>query len=112
MTGWHVVADITCGTCASKLGWKYVDAKEAAQKYKVGKFILETERVMTYRSWELVPVGELDDKQPSDDRDSAEVVFDSDDEDECEDVFAGTWDAQTAAKRRSRKVARRKPAEA
>jgi hypothetical protein len=32
VTGWHVVADITCGTCSINLGWKYVDAKEQSQK--------------------------------------------------------------------------------
>ncbi|CRK35816.1 hypothetical protein BN1708_016471, partial [Verticillium longisporum] len=36
VTGWHVVADITCAVCHAKLGWKYVDAREEAQKYKVG----------------------------------------------------------------------------
>ncbi|KAK1700226.1 Yippee/Mis18, partial [Colletotrichum godetiae] len=52
VTGWHVVADITCVLCNAKLGWKYVDAKELSQKYKVGKFILEVERVVPFRSWE------------------------------------------------------------
>ena len=105
VTGWHTVADITCGTCASKLGWKYVDARELAQKYKVGKFILETERVVTFRSWEdaKVPVmGHTDQQEPSDGEE--EVVFDSEDEDECEDVFAGTWDAEAVAKRRNKVV--------
>ena len=37
------------------------------------------------------------------------VVFDSEDEDECEDLFAGIWGAEVVAKRRSRRVvARRK----
>lgn len=52
VTGAHVVADITCATCGVKIGWKYVDAREQSQKYKVGKFILETERVVLHRSWE------------------------------------------------------------
>lgn len=51
-TGWHTVADLTCMICQTKIGWKYVDAKEASQKYKVGKFILEVERVTCYKSWE------------------------------------------------------------
>ncbi|CAM1500663.1 Fc.00g098250.m01.CDS01 [Cosmosporella sp. VM-42] len=109
VTGWHTVADITCGTCASKLGWKYVDARETAQKYKVGKFILETERVVTFRSWEDAKeqeMGHVDEQERSEGED--EVVFDSDDEDECEDVFAGTWDAETVAKRRTKLVAQRK----
>lgn len=116
VTGWHVVADISCGTCSTKLGWKYVDAKEPSQKYKVGKFILEMERVVTYRSWEYEddhrsqtdskaqgsvsiksgPSAGRAQNEASDD----EILFDSEDEDECEDIFAGTWNAETVAKRR------------
>lgn len=117
VTGWHVVADISCGTCSTKLGWKYVDAKEPSQKYKVGKFILETERVVTYRSWEDGG-GDRSNGRGGDDTsryegtrkgsgdasgdedDKEEIAFDSEDEDECEDVFAGTWDAETVARRR------------
>jgi len=106
VTGWHVVADFTCGTCSTKLGWKYVDAKEHSQKYKVGKFILETERVMTYRSWEDVSVVPEIDEERAEWDDEGVVVFDSEDEDECEDIFAGTWDPKTAAKRRRRLVAK------
>ncbi|PTB64232.1 yippee-domain-containing protein [Trichoderma citrinoviride] len=120
VTGWHVVADICCGICSRKLGWKYVDAKEESQKYKVGKFILETERVVTYRSWEDVPLseegrevacgmeadrgGEDDDEGEEEEggEREEEVEFDSSDEEECEAVFAGVWDAETAARRRIR----------
>ncbi|KAL7942468.1 yippee domain-containing protein [Trichoderma barbatum] len=131
VTGWHVVADICCGICSRKLGWKYVDAKEESQKYKVGKFILETERVVTHRSWEDVPISEgqepmyeMEDKRDKskrdgagkanddgDDEEQSEIEFDSSDEDECEAVFAGLWDAETAAKRRSRLAARPRPAQ-
>lgn len=112
VTGWHVVADICCGICSRKLGWKYVDAKEESQKYKVGKFILETERVVTHRSWEDVPLfegreaawgveGAWEDEDGGE-RGEEEVEFDSSDEEECEAVFAGIWDAKTAARRRIR----------
>lgn len=114
VTGSHVVADINCAMCHAKVGWKYVDAKDESQKYKVGKFILETQRVMDYRSWEdvLVPeVAELGiepDPEPSKPVDDAEpIVFNSDDEDECEDLFSGTWDPEVVAKRRRRKVNKR-----
>ncbi|POR32683.1 Protein yippee-like protein [Tolypocladium paradoxum] len=113
VTGWHVVADICCATCSRKLGWKYVDANEQAQKYKVGKYILEVERVVTHRSWEDVAVEDMaviDEEEGDGDGsegDSEEVVFDSEDEDECEDIFAGVWDAETVAKRRSQSIARR-----
>lgn len=60
VTGAHVVADINCATCGIKIGWKYVDAREQTQKYKVGKFILETERVVLFHSWEDVPAGGTD----------------------------------------------------
>lgn len=114
VTGWHVVADISCGGCSKKLGWKYVDAKEKSQKYKVGKYILETERVMTYRSWGEDGSGDGGDcgggggeglyKQDS--RASSDnVSFDSEDEDECDDIFAGTWDAQAVAQRRAEMIA-------
>lgn len=117
VTGWHVVADICCATCSRKLGWKYVDAKEQSQKYKVGKYILETERVTTHRSWEDYDIpdlgyieeeaSEVDEQGVDSARNSDEIVFDSEDEDECEDIFAGTWNAATVAKRRSETIARR-----
>jgi hypothetical protein len=126
VTGWHVVADISCTMCSSKLGWKYVDAKEPSQKYKVGKFILETERVMTHRQWGdvLVETVDLSLEDEKDDRhrrfrdddaeeqqeedDNDEIEFDSGNDDECEDIFAGTWDAETVARRRSSVGVRRK----
>ncbi|GAM20852.1 hypothetical protein SAMD00019534_040270 [Acytostelium subglobosum LB1] len=45
LTGMHVVADIYCVQCDEQLGWKYEFAKDESQKYKVGKFILERERI-------------------------------------------------------------------
>ncbi|ROW00771.1 hypothetical protein VMCG_06566 [Cytospora schulzeri] len=138
VTGAHVVADITCATCGVKIGWKYVDAREQSQKYKVGKFILETERVVLHRSWEDVLAGEEgappghfysssapagsssmgggrkvscssdksgggvdeEDERGCSGESEEEVAFNSDDEDECEDIFAGVWDAATVARRR------------
>ena len=118
VTGMHVVADIMCSMCNTKLGWKYVDAAEAAQKYKVGKFILEKERVITKRHWDDVSsdTEELQattpekrsgkfDETPEED----EVEFDSDDEVECDDIFAGVWDPEVARRRRSRRKIQREP---
>ncbi|RCI12837.1 hypothetical protein L249_0972 [Ophiocordyceps polyrhachis-furcata BCC 54312] len=105
VTGWHVVADIFCATCSRKLGWKYVDAKESSQRYKVGKYILEVERVVTHRCWE-----DEDGPAPSMSPTAAaegDIVFDSDDDDECEDLFNGVWTASGAAKRRRQSVVRR-----
>lgn len=35
-TGEHVVSDVFCAECDSKLGWYYARAEEDAQKYKEG----------------------------------------------------------------------------
>ncbi|KAF1317612.1 putative yippee-like protein, partial [Globisporangium splendens] len=41
MTGMHTIADVVCKVCDAVLGWKYLKAMEASQKYKEGKFIVE-----------------------------------------------------------------------
>ncbi|ELR16401.1 Yippee putative zincbinding protein [Acanthamoeba castellanii str. Neff] len=41
LTGLHTVADISCNDCHSVVGWKYEEAVEESQQYKVGKYILE-----------------------------------------------------------------------
>lgn len=51
-TGMHTVADIACMTCNSTIGWKYVAAHEPTQKYKVGKYILETGRTVKVNTWD------------------------------------------------------------
>jgi hypothetical protein len=109
VTGAHVVADISCVGCGDVVGWKYVDARDPGQRYKVGKFILETKRVVGFHSWEDVDVPELDEgpSGPLDERNHEGgdvVVFDSDNEDECEDIFAGVWDPKVVARRRRSKV--------
>ena len=87
------------------MGWKYVDAKEQAQKYKIGKFILETKKVVLCTNWEDGLAEEEEEEIGTDEADGQDlVVFDSEDEDECEDLFSGIWDAEIAAKRRGRKV--------
>lgn len=109
ITGSHVVSDVMCAVCRVKVGWKYVDAKEENQRYKVGKFLLETQRTVNYSNWEDVPAPgsgdvDVDPMQLSPEEDAEVVDFDSDDSDECEDVFTGVWDPLVAAKRRSRKA--------
>jgi hypothetical protein len=114
VTGAHTVGDISCAVCGSVLGWKYVAAEEEGQRYKVGKFILETKRVCRAAVWE----GEEDEAFGSDGavqkRHSRpgglppnelptmteEVEFDSQDEEECEDLFMGVWTPDLAKKRR------------
>ena len=108
MTGAHTVGDISCAQCGSVLGWQYIAAAEEGQRYKVGKFILETKKVCRSSTWE----GEDGDGRrmsPSPERiglvaDQEEAEFDSQDEDECEDLFLGVWTPQLAARRRRGRI--------
>ncbi|KAF1356481.1 yippee zinc-binding/DNA-binding /Mis18, centromere assembly-domain-containing protein [Delphinella strobiligena] len=117
VTGTHTVSDISCSQCGSVLGWKYVAAEEESQRYKVGKFILETRRVCRSNCWEA----DDDDDDGGGDggdngtafeggggqaqgNDDGAIEFDSQDEDECEDLFLGVWTPQTAARRREMKA--------
>jgi hypothetical protein len=84
------------------LGWKYVDAAEESQKYKVGKFILETKRIVKGAEWDE-SINEEDNGMVLDKKDE-DVEFDSQDEDECEDLFSGIWTPQLASTRRKRRV--------
>lgn len=103
------MADVSCVICHSVLGWKYVDAKEPAQKYKIGKFILEMKRVVQGVGWEDgVGDGEEDDVSRKEEEEDDLILFDDEDEDECEDLFSGVWNADSVAKRRGRRVANRK----
>ena len=123
VTGAHTVSDISCAICGSVLGWKYVNAQEEGQRYKVGKFILETRRVRVGVCWEGEQEDEhveTNDKEEEGNRQNShlpfamddvikegEAEFDSQDEDECEDLFAGVWSAETAATRRGQRQGRR-----
>ncbi|KAL2011865.1 hypothetical protein VTN00DRAFT_4583 [Thermoascus crustaceus] len=114
VTGAHTVSDISCLFCGSVLGWKYVAAEEESQRYKVGKFILETKRITTSSCWEtnVKAPSNSPDPQPSLGEARSEtldgnVEFDSQDEAECEDLFAGVWSPSLAIRRRSRKFERR-----
>lgn len=111
VTGPHVVADISCVGCGVVVGWKYIDARDPGQQYKVGKFILETRRVVGFHSWEDIDVPVMTDAldragegKGREEEAEGVVVFDSDDEDECDDIFAGVWDARVVEKRRQSKV--------
>ncbi|EPS31267.1 hypothetical protein PDE_06222 [Penicillium oxalicum 114-2] len=185
VTGAHTVSDISCLLCGIVLGWKYVEAEEETQRYKVGKFILETKKITTATAWEGVgESGESDGGRQDavrsrryagratsldiengdgdddgghhldgDEREKSknsrgrgdegehdhhhhshdpnydyghdhgnehvrkqerqtgmpgrEIEFDSQDEDECEDLFAGIWSPGLATRRRSRKIEKR-----
>jgi len=111
VTGAHTVSDVSCKFCDSVLGWKYVAAEEESQRYKVGKFILETKKIASSSCWESPPDVHSSVQTPhqSEQTESgpADVEFDSQDEDECEDLFAGIWSPGLAARRRNRKIERR-----
>ena len=127
VTGMHTVADVSCALCGSILGWKYVAAEEESQRYKVGKFILETRRCSVGACWEHDDEGQVDEgifgvvegaeefdvnnrrrrrssaqKRPisEDYMMEDEIVFDSQDEEECEDLFSGIWSPSLAKLRR------------
>lgn len=107
VTGAHTVSDISCAQCGSVLGWKYVAAEEESQQYKVGKFILETRKTSRNSRWEgqadaIVEAGGVATKTKSATLD--DIEFDSQDEDECEDLFMGIWTPQSAARRRKMKT--------
>jgi len=106
VTGGHTVSDVSCESCGNVLGWKYVAAEEESQQYKVGKFILETKRVSVAADWEQGGNG-YSDMPPASLATSTggceAVEFDSQDEDECEDLFAGAWTPSLATSRRRTK---------
>ena len=92
VTGVHTVSDVRCAFCSSMLGWKYDGAEEESQRYKVGKYILETKMICSSSNWEnhereLPPMSLR--HVGADASCEAAVDFDSQDEDECEDLFAG-----------------------
>lgn len=117
------MSDISCAVCGAVLGWKYVSAEEESQKYKVGMFILETKRVIQFVDWEngedgnatqdsaAKPDGSSGSEKRKDsgvdmgiDVPEDPIDFDSQDEEECEDLFMGIWSPSLAKKRRRTKA--------
>ena len=113
VTGVHTVSDLRCAFCGSMLGWKYDGAEEESQRYKVGKYILETRMVCSSSDWEneesemLALSLQSSTVAETRGRDGGAVEFDSQDEDECEDLFAGVWSPSLAMKRRQNKCFRK-----
>jgi len=52
LTGRHMVRDVSCKNCDSKLGWIYEFATEETQRYKEGRVILERALVTETESFE------------------------------------------------------------
>lgn len=102
VTGAHTVSDVSCALCGNVLGWKYETCPES-QEYKAGKFILETKKVSVTTCWEQRDYevkGMSDEILNSGSVKMEPIEFDSQDEDECEDLFAGVWTPALASKRR------------
>lgn len=55
LTGRHMVRDVSCKNCNSKLGWMYEFATEESQRYKEGRIILERALVRESEGFEHVP---------------------------------------------------------
>jgi len=55
LTGMHEVCDFQCNVCNAILGWKYAVAQEPSQKYKEGKYIVETQLVEKVRQDKCPP---------------------------------------------------------
>ncbi|KAF3914768.1 hypothetical protein ABW20_dc0100662 [Dactylellina cionopaga] len=131
-TGAHTVSDISCKICGSTLGWKYIHAEERSQRYKIGKYILETGRVAKVNYWdgEIINddgVGKGDkrsddcgdgDEAPGKSQENVglegwevgweklgddDVEVDLADEAELEEMFSGSWNKERAVRRRERK---------
>ncbi|KAH6828131.1 Yippee family putative zinc-binding protein [Perilla frutescens var. hirtella] len=46
MTGQYTISHIFCSRCGDEMGWTYVTAFDATQKFKEGKYILEKAKIL------------------------------------------------------------------
>lgn len=47
-TGLYLIRSICCKKCMAELGWKYVRSCDDSQRYKEGKYILESTRLLLH----------------------------------------------------------------
>lgn len=74
-------------------------AEEDSQRYKIGKYILETKRIVKGSEW--IDRDDHDDGgRIVDEIEEHDLEFDSQDDEECEDLFSGIWTPQLARRRR------------
>ncbi|KAL8050731.1 hypothetical protein ABFX02_06G099600 [Erythranthe guttata] len=45
ITGYYTIAKIFCSKCSDEMGWTYVRAFEARDKFKEGKYIVEKAKI-------------------------------------------------------------------
>mmetsp|Transcript_10921 Transcript_10921/g.26779 ORF Transcript_10921/g.26779 Transcript_10921/m.26779 type:complete len:225 (-) Transcript_10921:317-991(-) len=57
LTGQHIVRDVICVRCQTVLGWRYSFAHEESQKYKEGKFILESVKIKQEQQASVLGMG-------------------------------------------------------
>ena len=55
LTGRHMVRDVSCKNCKSKLGWMYEFATEESQRYKEGHVILERALIVESEGFDETP---------------------------------------------------------
>ncbi|XP_011084535.1 protein yippee-like At4g27745 [Sesamum indicum] len=46
MTGYYTIANIFCSKCGEEMGWTYVRAFDAREKYKEGRYIVEKSKIV------------------------------------------------------------------
>lgn len=46
LTGHYMIAKMFCSRCGEEMGWNYLAAFDARQKYKEGKYILERAKIV------------------------------------------------------------------
>lgn len=47
MTGKHTTCEVKCKGCHSYVGWKYLNADNQSNAYKINKFVLEKGKMKT-----------------------------------------------------------------
>ena len=57
-TGKHSICDVYCRKCGEGVGWLYESAEQASEQYKVGKFLVEMDRVEGLGEHDRKKIGE------------------------------------------------------
>lgn len=55
-TGRYTLSDVRCRTCCTKLGWKYLAAESAAEKYKENAVLLQQGALQRINNLAVRPV--------------------------------------------------------
>ncbi|KAL5247718.1 hypothetical protein ACHWQZ_G019563 [Mnemiopsis leidyi] len=52
-SGQHSISAVQCSTCSTDLGWKYVRVSSPSQRFKEGKFLIESAYTFKENRWHL-----------------------------------------------------------